>query len=201
MSAKAIDELPYRGQRGDSLSNESLLDDLASDEALMAGYQDGDEGAFEEIYARYANSIYKFFLRRLGQPAVCAELFQETFLRVHKARHSFRTEMSFKTWLYAIASNLMRDTLKSKSWSKTVQLSDKGESFLQKAIPSGGHKLLSFKEAFATLTEDQKEAIILSRFQGLKYEEIAKIMGRSADAVNQLIQRALFHLRKMTDES
>ena len=167
----------------------------------MARYQNGDEAAFEEIYARYGKKIYGFLMRRLGHPANCAELFQETFLHLHKGRHLYRPEMSFKTWLYTIANNLIRDSLRAKASSRISQLSDGDQNSIEGAVVDGSDKLLSFKEAFERLTDDQREAIILSRFQGLRYEEIAKLTGRSTEAVNQLIQRALHRLRECADDS
>jgi RNA polymerase sigma-70 factor, ECF subfamily len=162
-----------------------------SDEQLMIRYQNSDEAAFEEIYARYAKKIYGFLMRRLGQPDDCAELFQETFLRLHRGRSSYKPEMSFKTWLYTIANNLVRDSLRIKTRSQSAGVTEGIKNRIERAIPDGNYKLQSFKEAFASLSDDQREAIVLSRFEGLRYEEIAKVMGRSTEAVNQLIQRAL----------
>lgn len=172
-----------------------------SDEELMIRYQGGDESAFEEIYSRYNKKIYGFIMRRLTNPDISAELFQETFLRLHRGRNLYRPEMPFKPWLYTIASNLIRDRLKAKE-PKIAELPE-GEDpdYPSGAIPDGSHTLVSFKEAFTTLTEDQREALILSRFQGLKYEQIGTVMGKSTEAVNQLIQRALRQLRKYADES
>ena len=172
-----------------------------SDEQLMIRYQNSDEAAFEEIYARYGKRIYGFLMRRLGQPDDCAELFQETFLRLHRGRSSYKPEMPFKTWLYTIANNLVRDSLRIKMRSKSVQATEAIENKIERAIPDGNYKLQSFKEAFASLTDDQKEAIVLSRFEGLKYEEISRVTGRSTEAVNQLIQRALRHVRECADDS
>lgn len=171
------------------------------DEELMARYQQGDEAAFEEIYARYGRKIYGFLVRRLGQAEDCAEVFQETFLRLHKGRSLYRTGMPFKAWIYAIANNLVRDKLRAKACSRAARVSDGGEDPIEQMVPDGRHALVSFKEAFAKLTDDQKEAIILSRLQGLRYEEIGRVMGRSTEAVNQLIQRAMHHLRECIDES
>lgn len=172
-----------------------------TDEQLMIRYQESDEAAFEELYARYGKKIYGFLMRRLGQPDDCAEFFQETFLRLHRGRSSYNPEMPFKTWLYTIANNLVRDSLRLKIRSKTVQAAEGIENKIERAIPDGKYKLQSFKEAFATLTDDQKEAIVLSRFEGLKYEEISRVTGRSTEAVNQLIQRALHRLRECADNS
>jgi len=170
-----------------------------SDEQLMIRYQENDEAAFKEIYARYDKKIYGFLMRRLGQPDDCAELFQETFLRLHRGRSSYKPELSFKTWLYTIAHNLIRDRFRDKKFSRTSQLSAPTENLIERAAPDGSRALASFKEAFETLTDEQKEAIILSRFEGLRYTEIAAIMGRSTDAVNQLVQRAMRHLRESMD--
>lgn len=175
-----------------------MLSDL-TDEELMALYQNGDEAAFEEIYARYAKNIYRFLKRRLGHEDNCAELFQETFFRLHRGRAIYKTELSFKTWLYTIAHNLIRDRFRDKKISRTSQLSALTENVTERAVPDGSRALTSFKEAFETLTDEQKEAIILSRFEGLRYTEIAAIMGRSTDAVNQLVQRAMRHLRESMD--
>ena len=170
-----------------------------SDEQLMIRYQDSDEAAFEEIYARYGKKIYGFLMRRLGQPDDCAELFQETFGRLHRGRSFYKPEMSFKTWLYTIAHNLIRDRFRDKKFSRTSQLSALTENIIEKAVPDGSLTHASFNEAFEALTEEQKEAIILSRFDGLRYDEIAAVMGRSTDAVNQLVQRAMRHLRESMD--
>ncbi len=173
----------------------------SSDEELMIRYQAGEEAAFEEIYARYGKKIYGFLMRRLGQPDDCAELFQETFLRLHRGRSSYKPEMPFKTWLYTIANNLVRDSLRIKMRSRSAQATEGIENSIERAIPDGKYKLQSFKEAFASLTDDQREAIVLSRFEGLKYEEISRVTGRSTEAVNQLIQRALRHVRECADDS
>lgn len=172
-----------------------------SDEELMHRYQGGDEGAFEEIYGRYGKKIYGFLVRRLRQPDDAAELFQETFLRLHKGRSLYRPEMPFKAWVYTIATNLIRDRLRTKAHSRVSHPSGEDENSLEQIIPDGRAKMLSFKEAFRKLTDDQREAVILSRFQGLKYEEIGRVMGRSTEAVNQLIQRAMHHLRECINES
>ena len=172
-----------------------------SDEELMIRYQGGDEAAFEEIYSRYGKKIYGFIMRRLTNPDTSAELFQETFLRLHRGRSLYRPDMPFKPWLYTIANNLIRDRFKAKKPRIAEFPEGEDPEYPTGAIPDGSHTLLSFKEAFASLTEDQREALILSRFQGLQYEQIGIVMGKSTEAVNQLIQRALRQLRKHADGS
>ncbi|MBI4522705.1 MAG: sigma-70 family RNA polymerase sigma factor [Deltaproteobacteria bacterium] len=181
-----------------------VSDSGPTDEQLMARYQKGEEAGFEEIYARYSKKIYQFLLRRSGNPDASAELFQETFLRVHKGRDLYRPELSFKTWIYTIANNIARDWFREQSQSRKARVLEKkqdcDENSFEGSVPDGSSKLISFKEAFARLTHEQREALILSRFDGLRYEEIAKVTGRSTDAVNQLIQRAMRRLRECVDE-
>ena len=172
-----------------------------SDEELMIRYQAGDETAFEEVYATYSKKIYGFLMRRLTDPETSAEHFQETFLRLHRGRSLYRPELPFRTWLYTIANNLVRDSLRAKGRSKVARASESDENSVETAIPDGSYKLQSFKEAFAGLTDDQKEALVLSRFEGMKYDEIGRVMGHSTEAVNQLVQRAMRHLRECADES
>jgi RNA polymerase sigma-70 factor (ECF subfamily) len=171
----------------------------------MVAYQNGDESGFEHIYARYSNKIYQFLLRRSENPDISGELFQETFLRVHRGRGLYRPQMPFKTWLYTIANNILRDWFREQRKSKERQVfankEDSGENRFEGAVPDGSTKLISFKQALARLTDDQREVLILSRFHGLRYEEIGKVTGRSIEAVNQLIQRAMRQLRDLIDHS
>ena len=97
-----------------SYSNIEAACSSLSDEELMIRYQGGDETAFEEIYGRYGKKIYGFLMRRLTNPDTSAELFQETFLRLHRGRSLYRPDMPFKPWLYTIANNLIRDRFKAK---------------------------------------------------------------------------------------
>ncbi len=184
-----------------SYSNVEAPRSPSSDEELMVRYQGGEEAAFEEIYRRYGKKIYGFIMRRLSNPDTSAELFQETFLRLHRGRDLYRSEMPFKPWLYTIANNLIRDRFKAKEPKISDVPEGKDIESATGAVPDGSHAILSFKEAFTRLTEDQREALTLSRFQGLRYEEIGTVMGKSTEAVNQLIQRALRQLRKYADES
>ena len=77
------------------------------DEALMEAYVlQGERGAYEVLFRRYAPRLQGFFLRSTGDPAVAQDLVQQTFLHVHRARNDFRQGSRFKPWLYTIATNV-----------------------------------------------------------------------------------------------
>jgi RNA polymerase sigma factor (sigma-70 family) len=79
---------------------------------LMAAYQEGDTAAFEQLYSRYEQKIYNFLLRRLGDKELCHDLFQEIFLKLHRARHEFDPQHSFSTWLFTIVNNTLKNEFK-----------------------------------------------------------------------------------------
>ena len=96
-----------------------------SDEELMAQYQNGDMNAFNLLYMRYEKRIYNYFLKRLTNPERSAELFQDTFLKLHQYRDRFDPKLSFRAWLFTIASNIAKSEFKRAE--KTKNLFDNGE--------------------------------------------------------------------------
>ncbi len=79
--------------------------DPRSDEALLAEHLAGKPGAFDELVARYADDLYSFFQRFVGNASAADDLVQETFLQVHLAANTFDPARAFKPWLYTIAAN------------------------------------------------------------------------------------------------
>lgn len=82
-------------------------------EILMAAYQAGNEAAFRELFERYAGRACGFLVRRLGDPSLAEDLYQEAFFRIHRARSSYDSNRSFRAWLFGIVHNLPTDTLRS----------------------------------------------------------------------------------------
>src|SRR5262245_13082032 len=98
------------------------MDDGRTDESLMAAYVAGDRRAFDSIFARYAPRIHGFFLRTFRSTAVADELLQMTFLRLHQARATFRTDASVRPWLWSIAANVRADELRRRQ--RELRLAD-----------------------------------------------------------------------------
>lgn len=196
------------------------MGESTADEILMAAYQAGNEMAFRELFDRYAGRVYGFLLRRAGDPALAEDLSQETFLRVHRARASYDSNRSFRAWLFAIVHNLLADTLRRRertprtsslddpladptiAWQATEQLVGKALSPENVLIAQQMNSALD--RALRTLTSDEATVIMLARFEGLSYEDISQVVGRSALATKQLAYRALKqvrqHLRDGVDE-
>ena len=171
-----------------------------TDEELISLLQKGDLEAFAALYARYRKRLYNFILRLLGDRDRAEELFQETMLRVYLHRRSFRPQATFRTWLYTIARNLCLNLLGSK---KVDRLAPSSPPLHLHADPSPNpeqHLELveqeeTVRQAIQSLPLPQREVIILTRFEGLSYREVAHILGKSESAVRVMAHRALLVLK------
>ncbi len=179
-----------------------------SDEDLAEQLYQGDREALELLYQRYHHRLFNFILRMTGDRAIAEELLQETFLRLAESRRRYRRTASFRTYLYTIARNLCLDTLKSARW-REHSLPGVGEA---RAAPPDRqpaardvdpHAALEAREqaeavrlALLQLPPADREVLILSRYEGLRYEEIAKLLGTTTGAVKARAHRALEALRR-----
>jgi len=175
-----------------------------SDEELMAQYQKGDMNAFNLLYLRYEKRIYNYFLRHLRDPERSAELFQDTFLKLHRYRNKFDPTLPFRSWIYTIASNTAKNEFKRVARNKEV-LEDEDFDFdviedtrIESPERTVEKKELSnkIKEALQSLPESQREVIVLSKYEGLSYAEIAEITNSSVGAVKQKAHRGFASLRE-----
>ncbi len=175
-----------------------------SDEELMAQYQNGDTNAFNLLYLRYEKKIYNYFLKRFSNPEQSAELFQDTFLKLHRYSNRYDPNLLFRTWIFTIASNIAKNEFKRIARASEVfDHEEVNYDIIEDARvenPEGSleRKELSdkIKEALQSLPESQQEVIILSKYEGLSYAQIAKITNSSVGAVKQKAHRGFTTLRK-----
>jgi RNA polymerase sigma-70 factor (ECF subfamily) len=175
----------------------------SSDEALMLALKAGDQSAFEELYRRYRDRLYAFLVRHAGHPATAQDLFQETFLRVFRDRARYVPRAAFATWLFTIARNLYLDHLRGARRAAEVLVSSptamvgfpdpRPGSLQQVEAVERQRRLLA---AVAELPEEDRAILLLSRFEGLRYGQIAEILGTSEGAVKVRAHRALQILRQ-----
>ena len=141
--------------------------------------------------------------------ATSEDLVQEVFLRVHRAREKYRPEAKFKTWLYRIAVNVARNKRRSMSRRPEVSLpntTDTGSQGLQaialeksglmpSRIADSGELREQVRKAVMGLSERQRMAVLLSKFEGMSYADVGETMGLSESAVKSLLVRARENLR------
>ncbi|MGH7406516.1 MAG: RNA polymerase sigma factor [Candidatus Methylomirabilales bacterium] len=180
-----------------------------TDEELMRAVQAGDEAAFPLLYRRYERRLLAFLAPYVGDLARAEDLLQDTFLRVFRQRASYESRGAFRTWLFAIARNLALDHLRRlrsrrESTSPLGEKSQAGgapESLADPAsdplgVLSGRHAARALQAALLELPEEDRAVILLSRLEGLRYREIAEVLGSTEGAVKVRAHRALLTLRK-----
>jgi len=169
----------------------------------MARVAKGDNDAFEILVNRHQTSVLSLIYRFIGDRTRAKDLAQEVFLRVWQAARSYKPQAKFTTWIYRITANLCLNELKSsrrKKWLQFLRFGDNLENTVEETLvddtPSPEDLLLAkersrqIANALQSLPENQRMALILKRYDGLSYQEIAKVIGCSVSAVESLLVRA-----------
>ena len=172
-----------------------------SDQELMRIVQAGDFSTTSEIYDRYSSRIYNFAYRFLRNSEAAEDATQEVFVKMLKHASQFHGDAKLSTWLFSIAANWCRDYLR-KADNKAKEAEEVLVSIPAPAELAPDRNLERRQEeervrsALLKLTPEQREAILLSRYQGLSYAEIAQISGCSEGAVKTRVFRAMETLKK-----
>ncbi len=173
-----------------------------SDQDLMRIVQAGDFSPASEIYDRYSGRIYNFAFRFLRNAEAAEDATQEVFVKMMKHAQQFHGDAKLSTWLFSITANWCRDYLR-KADNKAKE-SDDVLLTLPAAAEHSPDRTLEQREneqlvrrALGVLTPEQREAILLSRYQGLSYAEIAQIAGCSEGAVKTRVFRAMETLKRV----
>jgi RNA polymerase sigma factor (sigma-70 family) len=173
---------------------------MPSDEDLMERYQGGDQAAFRMLFQRHARRVHGFLLRHTGDRSRADDLLQQTWLKLHRARDSYRPGAPFSPWLYTIAANTRRDAARADGRSAEELTSD-GETPGAAAAPIDRSEAADLHEriraALAALPEGQREVILLHRVQELSFAEVAQVVGASEGAVRVRAHRGYVALRRM----
>ena len=167
----------------------------------MLAYAKGDSSAFERLYRKHKDALYRFFLRQSGNQALAEELYQEVWLRVIKARDSYEQKAKFTTWLYRIAHNILIDHYRKPQTEKDDEF--EAESIPDNAandpevILSGQEKIQRFRTQLENLPKEQLEVFLLKEEAGLSLEEIALTVGESKETVKSRLRYAIKKLRQL----
>jgi RNA polymerase sigma-70 factor (ECF subfamily) len=173
---------------------------FSTDEELMVEVKMGDLDALSPIFEKYHVKLYNFFLRLTQDRETSRDLTQNVFSRILKYRHTYDEKQNFKTWIYEIARNVHIDHYHqnryfTSDYEDSENLASRDKDSLDEMVETEKHEMLM--EALCQLPPDQKELIELSRFQGLKYDEISEITGTSVPAIKVKIHRAMKRLKEV----
>ena len=181
-----------------------------SDQEWMVRVQAGEEEAFNVLVGRYRQPVIHFVYRLVHEPALAEELAQEVFLRVYRARGSYRPRAKFTTWLFRIATNValnaLRDGRMRRARETSLESGRHGSETpgLREMVDPGGNaeqrmieleRREKIRQAVEALPEKQRLAVLLHKYQELDYAEIADILDCSESALKSLLFRAYETLR------
>ena len=163
---------------------------------LMSKIQSGDEQAYRQFLNEIGPVLYNFVRRRVFNPELVPDVYQEVLLTLHKARHTYEPSRPLGPWLFTVARNAVLDSLR------------KGRKFAEREVPSENLPETSPLEndgslddqlygALQTLPALNRQAVELLKLRGLSLEEAAKESGCSVSAVKVRAHRGYEQLRKL----
>jgi RNA polymerase sigma factor (sigma-70 family) len=172
--------------------------DQLSDEILMQQVQQDELQGMEELFERYHKRLYNFFLHMTSDRDLSLDMVQNVFYRLLKYRHAYRPDSKFRPWIYQVARNVHADHYRKQKMYKD-KFADLNEinagSDEEHHEQENRERLLH--EVLAALPADKRELLVMSRFQGMKYEEIAQVIGCSQANVKVRVHRAMKDLKKL----
>ncbi len=173
-----------------------------ADKALMMKVKEGQFEKLGLLYERYSRSLYSFFYRKTKEQQLSEDLVQSVFERMLKYRDTYTGTGSFTTWMFSIARNAHIDHYRKHKRLREDEILDAER--IPGEDPTGyvdkddrSKRKLILEQALDKLGEDKKEVVILSRFEGLRYQEIADIQGITESAVKVRMFRAMKDLKKI----
>jgi RNA polymerase sigma-70 factor (ECF subfamily) len=178
--------------------------DDSDDRSLLERIRGGDAGGAGELFERYAPALLKFADRMLGNRDSAEEVTQEVFVKVISRAHQYDGRAAVSSWLFAIAANACRDRRRRDRRAAVVPLDSvadlpaRGEG--AESRMAGRERRAAVRRALEELSEEQREALVLARYHGLPYAEIAGVLGISVGAVKTRIFRAVENLKARFSE-
>jgi RNA polymerase sigma-70 factor, ECF subfamily len=164
-------------------------------EELMAAYQSGDQKAANALIECVSPALYRFFALHTGDRRHADDLLQETWIRIHKARHTYRPGEPLLPWLYAIARYVKIDAYRKR---RHERYEEPLENALEKSIAADNrNELPDLDTLLRHLPASQREVIVLLKISGLSLEEAARATSCSVGSVKQKAHRAYEKMRTL----
>ena len=171
------------------------MSDALPDEELMLRVRNDEVERLADLFERYQVALFSFFVRLTGDPPASEDLVQDTFYRLLKYRRSYKPGTSFRTWLYQIARNVRNDRFHRQRDEVGIEAAPIA-TVLPVDTVEDQQQSARLKQALMELPLEKRELLLLSRYQGLKYEEIAKLLQCEVGTVKVRVHRALQDLKE-----
>ena len=179
---------------------------MITDTELMRQVKNGDESAFRVLVEKYQQQIRNLSMQYVGNHQDAEEVAQDVFIRLLRAADSYEPKGKLTTFLYRIAVNLSLNKIRDRKWKRWVVWESMNNNEMishhseDAEDPNGllekKEKQSEIRRVIDSLPANQKTAVLLKRYHGLSYEEIAEIMQCSVSAVESRLHRAKLSLKK-----
>jgi len=180
------------------------MDETPEDTALMLRYRDGDVVAFEMLYQRHNNALYRYLVRLCHHRDTAEDIFQDVWGKIIKSRQNYRPTAKFSTFLYRVAHNCFIDHIRrNKRHSQIVDVEpdnqpDPGE--LPEALAERSLAKRRLDAALRELPEEQRDVFLLHEEAGLNLDQIASVTGANRETAKSRLRYAVRKLRVAIDE-
>lgn len=164
----------------------------------MILYANGSYDAFNELYARYADRVYRYFLSKTRSEIESDELIQLLFLKMHSSKHLFDQKYLFEQWLFIIARTTMLDFFRKKKSQQKILESDFSEfqEFHQSfTMEDSRYETNISEDPLRSLNEKERQMIKMRYEDELSFKEISHILSQSEVSLRKFLSRTIKKLR------
>jgi RNA polymerase sigma-70 factor, ECF subfamily len=170
------------------------------DQSLIDSCRSGKTEAFGVLVSRYQDRLYPTVFRLTGCAEDALDLLQDAFLRAYQRLDQFHAESAFYTWVYRIAVNLALSERRKKKHESSLALIDDPRDVRIEEDPAGpierAERDMLIQEALNSLAPDHRAVVVMKEFDGLRYEQIADLLGIPVGTVRSRLHRARCELRE-----
>jgi RNA polymerase sigma factor (sigma-70 family) len=175
------------------------MPEARADNVLMQKVRDGDLAKMAVLFERHHRALFRYFLRLTGNREFSEDLVQDVYFRMMKYRHTYRDGHPFTSWMYQVARNAHLDGAQKHKGETPLFEVGRESSMLEPAsaepdpseILRRRQDLGLLRRALAAMPVEKREVLVLSRFQNLKYEQIADILACDVGTVKVRVYRAI----------
>ncbi|NOR35372.1 MAG: RNA polymerase sigma factor [Woeseiaceae bacterium] len=180
------------------------MDNVPEDSALMLRYRDGDVAAFEVLYRRHKDAVFRYLLRLCQHRDTAEDVFQDVWGKIVKARDNYRPTAKFSTFLYRVAHNCFIDHIRrNKRHTQTAAVepdSQPDPADLPEVETERSLARRRLEVALQELPEEQRDVFLLSEEAGLSLDQIASVTDSNRETAKSRLRYAVNKLRAAIDE-
>ena len=194
--------LPVTFSYSSSIAFKKTVD--TSDNALMSAVTDGAVSKLAILFERHHRPLYRYFISMTRDPQISEDLVQDVFFRILRYRATYDPRQSFTAWMYQIAKNANLDRIRQKR-GEVIEIDELSLGNREPASPGPdpetsavrAQDVKRVRQAMGLLPPEKREILVFCRFQGMKYEEIAEVLGCGVGTVKVRVYRAMRALEQV----